>query len=97
MKTEFEGTIEVPIHVLLTIRRPNGEIEKVEATPGGMKAINDKIFAQLVKANKAAGRGDVLSYQNVKKTKNATVKLTSADVVGMESDRLEKMMAYGEK
>lgn len=96
MKTEFEGTIEVPIHVLLTVRRPNGEIEKVEVTPGGFKAINDKIFAQMVKATKDAGRGDILSYENIKITEDYTLKLTDADIAGIESDKIATMMAYGE-
>lgn len=96
MKTEYKVEVDVPMHVLLTIRRPNGEVEKVKVTPGGFKTINDKIFSQIVAATKTAGRGEVLSYENIKKTEIKILKLTEADIAGIESDNIAKMMAYGE-
>lgn len=56
-------TYSAPSHVELTIRRPSGVMETV--TFPHQKQISKSTFAQIVKATKDAGRGDVLSYTNV--------------------------------
>ena len=45
----------------IKVRRPNGAIETVINN----YRMNDALFAQMVKANKDAGRGELLSYTNV--------------------------------
>ena len=62
-------TQSINSHVEVTVRRPNGAVETV--TLPGVRFINDKIFSQVRKDTKAAGRGDVLSYENVMKTVKA--------------------------
>lgn len=54
--------------VILTIRRPNGQVEEVEKKGLDERGVIPRaLFAKLVAANKDAGRGDVLSQRpNVK-------------------------------
>lgn len=59
------SAVQVPSHAELTICRPNGDIETVRFTGG--PELNPALFARIQTATKAAGRGDVLSYTNVKK------------------------------
>ena len=47
--------------IVLTIRRPNGEIEKVRRE-GGMTKV---IFEKMQEATRNAGRGDILSWELV--------------------------------
>jgi len=47
--------------IVLTIKRTSGEIEKVERKDG----MNEVLFAKIQKATKDAGRGDVLSWEQV--------------------------------
>lgn len=54
---KIQGTI-------LTIRRPSGVIEEVlNTTQGIWGSIGPALFAQIVKATKDAGRGDILSQR----------------------------------
>lgn len=46
----------------LTIRRPNGNIEVVDVSDKFLSGMTDGMFAKVAEANKAAGRGEVLSY-----------------------------------
>lgn len=57
--------ITVASHAEITIHRPNGDVEIVTWT-GGVE-LTEGLFARIQKANKDAGRGDVLSYRNVTK------------------------------
>lgn len=52
-------------HCEVTIRRPNGDIETVVLPPEKFPALNEVLFEKMRKANRAAGRGEVLSYLNV--------------------------------
>ena len=59
----------------VTVKRPDGKIETVETQ---FDLINDLLFAQIVKATREAGRGEVISRDNhgVKSdiNKNAQIK-----------------------
>lgn len=57
--------VAVNCGALLTIRRPNGEIEKVEFTR--FTTLVPASFASIKKATKDAGRGDVLSWEQMTK------------------------------
>lgn len=48
--------------IILKIKRPNGQIEESEWKQGGM---NDILFGKIKEATKAAGKGDVLSWELV--------------------------------
>lgn len=90
----MEKTIKVQIrdHLLLTVVRPNGVTEVVKHPT--IKYVTENEFKTIQKMTKDAGRGDVISYENV--MKDDVVRLTDADLVGMESDKMATMMAYGE-
>jgi len=96
MKSGLEYNVRIPKHVLMTVKRPNGKIEQVEAQPCGFKVIDDKMFNQLVEATKKSGRGDLLSYENIYETKEGEIEWTEADLAGMASDLQEKEMKCGE-
>lgn len=49
------------MNATVRVRRENGEIETVETN---FRYIDDVIFADMKKATKAAGRGELLSYDN---------------------------------
>lgn len=85
--------VTVPSHVLLTVVRPNGEMEVVRHPT--LKSLLDHEFKVIKKMTKEAGRGDVISYENVRV--DDEVVLTDADIVGIESDKLSSAMAYGEE
>ena len=57
----------------VTIRRPDGKIETLIHSK--IDYFNDQILEQMRKAMKAAGRGEVLSYQNV----DAVVEMEESD------------------
>lgn len=78
---------------MLTVKRPNGVIEVIKY------AADDQIspvrFGMIQEATRKAGRGEVLSYENVKK--DSTLILTDADEATESTAKIEKMMAFGEK
>lgn len=78
-------TLQMASHVELTIRRPDGSIEVVRHPK--LAAINDRIFALLVSATKAAGRGDVLSYANITKDVEETDAVLAQRLAGEADDR----------
>lgn len=76
----------------VTINRPNGSIEIVKLPT--IRELNSALFARIVKETKAAGRGAVVSYRNVKKA--ATYTVTGADAATDSTARIERMMKAGE-
>lgn len=50
----------------IKIKRPSGEIEILDVSEKFPMGLTDGMFSQIAAATKAAGRGDVLSY-NVEK------------------------------
>ena len=49
---------------LLTIRRPGGKTEQVEAPVAGL-ANDERLQQKAIKDTKAAGRGDILSFESI--------------------------------
>jgi hypothetical protein len=84
---------QVPSHVEITVRRPNGITETVRM-PAQVRELTPGRFAELQKGTKAAGRGDVLSYANI--TKAATYTVSAADAVTDSGERIERAMRAGE-
>lgn len=81
--------MQVASHLELDIRRPNGMVETIVHPQ--WKQINDRDFAKIVAATKAAGRGDVLAYRNVKKEAGEYV-MTAADKADQASERVQKYL-----
>lgn len=81
------STYTTPSHVEIDIRRPNGEIETVNLTAKAahMTEISDRMFAQIQRDTKAAGRGEVLAYRNVRITKELTY--TAEEIALAKSER----------
>jgi hypothetical protein len=85
--------VEIPSHVMLEVRRPNGDIEMVRL-PAPWTQLTAQQFAKIQKDTKAAGRGDVISYTNVKKPAN--YEFTAADKVTQSTTSIERQMRAGE-
>jgi hypothetical protein len=99
----MKQTLTIPSHVELTIRRPSGEVETVVIPTDRARELSDGLFAQIVAATKAAGRGDVLAYKNCTKDVIESDQMYAERLAGEAADReyyaskrLERMMAYGE-
>lgn len=72
----------------ITVRRPNGSVETIKHP--NAREINEKMFAQMKAATKAAGRGDLISFRNVQKS--ATYTVTPADAATDSSEQISKIM-----
>jgi len=59
--------VQIPMKSLITIKRPNGDLEVVTAP--GTKTLNDRLFSRIAEATKRAGRGECISYRNITETK----------------------------
>lgn len=77
----------------VTINRPDGTVEVLK-NPGGYREMNSIIFAKIQKATKAAGRGNVVSFKNLKKP--AVYKVTDADAATDSSAQISRIMKAGE-
>lgn len=76
----------------VTINRPTGLVEVVKLP--NIRELNPALFARIVRETKAAGRGDVVAYRNVKKATTYTV--TAADAATDRTAHIEHMMRAGE-
>ena len=77
---------------MLTVIRPNGVTEIVRHP--SFTEITEATFKAAQVATAKAGRGQLVSYENVKK--EATCTMTVADLATDSTARIEKMMAFGE-
>ena len=68
--------ITVASHAEITIKRPGGNVEIVTWT-GGVE-LTAGLFNRIQKANKDAGKGDVLGYRNITKTVDMPVEWAAA-------------------
>lgn len=62
--------ITIPSHCMVTIRRPNGDIETMDytkATKGQVRTMSSKVLAMVNKAMAEAKRGEIISYENITK------------------------------
>ena len=88
-KVTYEKTIRVEID----ITRPDGTVETVDVS-ARYHRMNDVAFDQIKKATKAAGRGEVISYRNIKETME--YKLTEGDLQDVSHDQIIAMSRMGE-
>lgn len=61
--------ITVPSHCMVTIRRPNGDVETLNYTDvvNHVRTMDDRLMAMVNKAMASAGRGQIISYENLSK------------------------------
>ena len=71
--------IEATCGVILTIARPDGTVERVENTRFILGQIPAGTFRAMVQATKAAGRGDILSQEPMRKLM-ADIEPSAADM-----------------
>ena len=84
-------TYQVISHTELTVIRPNGETEVISITDK-RKNMNGRIFAQIVKGTKEAGKGTVTGYNVVRITK--TRELNQGENVAKAQYTDEQKMKY---
>lgn len=72
--------VQINCGAILTIRRPNGETERVEFTK--FASLAPSTFAAIKKATKDAGKGDVLAWEQMTKLVDAP-QPTAADLAEM--------------
>ena len=85
-------TVQIPSHVMLTVIRPNGVTEIVRHPT--FTEISEQTFKAAQAATAKAGKGKLVSYENVKK--QATYTMTAADLATESTENIERMMAFGE-
>ena len=74
--------ITIPSHCMVTIRRPNGDLETLnytDATKGQVRTMSAKVLAMVNKAMADAKRGEIISYENITKDVEAA-KPSAADL-----------------
>lgn len=86
--SKLSDAIEIADHTVMSVRRPNGDIEQVRKD-GGM---SDAAFAKIKAATKAAGRGDLLSYTVIMRT--TVVAGYAAAVTAERADDASKAAIY---
>lgn len=59
------STVNIPSHVEIDVRRPNGDVETI--THPTFKSIRESDFAKIKAATAKAGKGECLGYRNVEK------------------------------
>lgn len=79
------NTIEIPSHLEIDVRRPNGDVETIRHPT--MRSLTKQQFAAMQQQTRAAGRGEVLSYRNVTKT----VPAIEPDEYELHETRMAKM------
>ena len=82
-------TIQATCGVVLTIRRPNGSVERKEDRRFSFGTIPRNTFAAMVKATAEAGRGDVISQEPLLCTM-AAYEPTPAELAGAQYVRDHK-------
>lgn len=98
----MSNTVKIPSHVMVTVKRPNGSIEQMDytaATKGQVRTMTQKLLATVNKAMAAAGRGEVIAFENVLKDAEAP-KPTAADLAEeayiRKTNAIYRMSAGGE-
>lgn len=92
IKAGQQINVMVADYAEITVRRPNGSVETIKHPTG--KEITGPMFEAAKKATKAAGRGELISYRNVKKA--ATYTVTAADAATDSTAQIERLMTAGE-
>ena len=96
------SNVAIPSHCMVTISRPSGDLETIDytaATRGQVKTITPKLLATVNKAMAQAGRGQIVSYENITKLVEAP-KPTAADMAAeahiRQTNAVYRMSAGGE-
>ena len=99
----MSNTVKIPSHVIVTIKRPNGAVEQMDytaATKGQVRTMTQKLLATVNKAMAAAGRGEIIAFENVLKDAEAP-KPTAADMAEeayiRQTNAVYRMAAGGER
>lgn len=99
----MSNTVKIPSHVMVTIKRPNGAIEKMDytaATKGQVRTMTPKLLSTVNKAMAAAGRGEIVAFENILKDTEAP-KPTAADLAEAayirQANAVYRMSAGGER
>jgi hypothetical protein len=82
------NTFEVPSHLEIDVRRPNGVVETVIHPQYKQWAPKD--FAAFCVAMKKAGKGEGVAYRNV--TKLATYTMSAADKADAASEGVQRYL-----
>lgn len=94
MNSVKTNTLQIPSHVEVDVRRPDGQVETVRptnpVTGGVLRTITQRQIAELKAATSAAGRGEVLDVRNVTRTVEAA-KPSAADLA--EEDYIRRTNA----
>jgi hypothetical protein len=63
-------TISIPSHVMVTVRRPNGVVETLNYTAAvpSIAELNDVTLKTINAAMAKANRGEIIGYENFRKT-----------------------------
>ena len=73
--------------VIITVERPNKEIEKVDVSSKFPVGLTDQLFEAVKKGTKEAGKGTCLSYENIQPTKEE-VEESYAKLLGITVEEL---------
>lgn len=99
----MSNTVNIPSHVIVTIKRPNGAVEQMDytaATKGQARTMTQKMVVTINKAMAAAGRGEIIAFENILK-EVAAAKPTAADIAEeayiRQTNAVYRMAAGGER
>ena len=86
-------SVDIPSHVTLRVKRPNGTIESIIHPK--FTEISPSTFKQMQEATKKAGKGELLSYENVKKSVNVEhIRPTQGDIDREKYDADQRRQYY---
>ncbi len=85
--------VMVPDGCAITINRPDGTVDVVK-NPCGVREMNAALFAKIKAATKAAGKGDAVKFENLKKPAVYTV--SEADAATDHTAHINRVMRAGE-
>ena len=99
----MSNTVKIPSHVIVTIKRPNGAVEQMDytaATKRQVRTMTQKMVVTINKAMAAAGRGEIIAFENILK-EVAAAKPTAADLAKeayiRQTNAVYRMSAGGER
>lgn len=97
----MSDTVTIPSHVIVTVRRPNGDIETVNYTEKvpQVRAMTKRTLDTINNAMREANRGEIIAYENITVDVEAP-KPSAADLAEEEyirnTNAIYRMAAGGE-
>lgn len=91
-------TVTIPSHCLVTIRSPNGNVETIKHP--NVLTMTPKLWSDMGRAMKAAGRGECVSYENITQEVpeiEPTELERERELYEEERDAIYRMSAGGER